>query len=82
MIAKFARSATMTHAKEHGTGFDASGGRWLASSLSSSYHPIFGRIEASCHHALGSCRRFWGTLEPASKQFPPAIRSRDLHRIS
>jgi hypothetical protein len=58
MVTRFARSASMIHAREGRSGVYASGGRQLTFVLSYKRYSLFRRIEASHRQALGSGRRF------------------------
>ena len=59
MVTRFARSASMTHAREGDNGLYASGARRLITSiLSYQSYPLFKRLKASYRQALGSDRRF------------------------
>jgi hypothetical protein len=58
MVTRFARSASMIHAREGYSGVNASGGRQLTFILSYTRYPFFRRIEASRHQTFGNGRRF------------------------
>jgi hypothetical protein len=58
MVTRYARSASMTHAKERSTGVYAVGGKRPPCIGSCKYSPVFRRIEAFHHQALASGRRF------------------------